>query len=109
MQAEFCITIILLVILFLLIPKYNYVYSGRYRCKNNPNEKLILKTNKSFEIVRDDITFKGKYKVSNNHIYLSYEDKNLGTYSKNITSGEIDVSVIIFSDSKGTGLKYNKI
>lgn len=112
MLLEFFVTIFLLVILIMLFTKKADAYSGTYRCEANANESLVLNADKSFKIIsvlgKDDMVFSGKYKISKNRIQLTFDDKNIDSYANSLSDGEIDGSVIIFSQPRGTSLKFDK-
>lgn len=113
MLLEFFVTVFLLFILVILFIKPSNAYSGTYRCEKNTNESLILNADNSFKIVsvldKDDVVFSGKYRISHNHIHLSFDDKGTDEYFKNMSDGEVDGSVIIFSELRGTSVKFNKL
>lgn len=105
MKAKLIIFILFISIFVLITHNSNSnfdFYSGKYSCQNNANETLILKSNNSFVIYRtlgkNENSTTGKYTISNNHINLLFDYKNLSPLAFNLSSGQIYGSVIIFSD-----------
>lgn len=100
-------------ILLLLIPKNDDAYSGRYVCEKNTNESLVLKSNKTFEIHsvlgKGDMDYEGSYTITNNHICLTFNDNDLNKYFNEFSSGQVDGSEIIFSNSVSNNLEFRKL
>jgi hypothetical protein len=112
------IIFLLFISIFILIshnsnPNFDF-YSGKYTCQSNPNKMLVLKSNNSFVIYstlgKNENSIEGTYTISNNHINLLFNDKNLSPIDFNISSGQVYGSVIIFSNPNSySSIKFKKL
>ena len=95
--------IITLIIIFLLFPKTKTPFSGTYHAGSSNAEELILNSDNSFDLhidnYRNSLTIRGKYKISNNHINLLPNDKDDIFFIQDISSGDINGSVITFKQA----------
>ncbi len=114
----YIITFILFISMFALIfhnSNSNFdFYAGTYTCQNNPNKTLVLNCNNSFVIYstlgKNETSITGKYTISNNHINLLFNNKNLNPIAFNPSSGQIYGSVIIFSEPNSySSIRFKKL
>ncbi|NMM65784.1 hypothetical protein HBE96_24715 [Clostridium sp. P21] len=116
MKKKIIIFILLVSVIILtchiLDPNLNF-YSGKYTCQNSTNQTLVLKSNNLFvlhtTLGKTENSITGKYTISNNHINLLFNDKNLSAMAFNLSSGQVYGSVIIFSNPNNSSyIKFKK-
>ena len=101
MKTKLYITFFIVAVfaIFLLFPKPQTLYSGKYYA-GNTNKELVLKPDNSFAYHisgnRTGITISGKYQISNNHIELLANDKKDNFFIDHISSGDVAGAGITF-------------
>ena len=99
----FLIAIIAIIAIFLLFPKPQTPYSGKYYA-GSTDEELVLHSDNSFDFYitsyKNSILISGKYQISNNHIELLANDKNDTFFINDISSGDVTGTVITFKNAK---------
>ena len=95
--------IIIVLLIIFLFPKAKTPYSGKYLSKST-NEELVLHADDTFNLIitsyKNSVNIAGNYKIKNNYIKLSVKDKSEIPIIKNISSGEVNGSDIVFPQLK---------